>query len=184
MNTLIDNTLNATFSASELSNLTDARADSIQNWIKRKLIIGHRDIQGGGSQGRHRRFTFFNVMEVAIAQKMIDMHMGAKEAFAASASFAHVGGGGDVFDLPERFPGLPFHHNHGETVFGIAGERTFEELWTHDKSRDTYGNLRTYLRSDHFITVNASEAFNTVCARLRYHPFEVLDSAYPKDATD
>ncbi|KZX95340.1 MULTISPECIES: hypothetical protein [unclassified Sulfitobacter] len=182
MNPIIDNTLSGVFSASEVSNLTGARPESIQNWVKRKLIVGHRKIEGGGSQGKHRRFTFFNVMEIAMAQTLMDMHMGAKEAFTAAAQFAHSSGGGDDFGLPKRDPALPFHHHYGDTIFGVAGERTFEELWESGSTRDTYGKLRQHLGSEHFLTVNASEVFNTVCARMQYHPFEVLDAAYPEDA--
>ncbi len=181
---IIDSTLNGIFSASEVSNLTGARPESIQNWVKRKLIVGHRKIEGGGSQGKHRRFTFFNVIEIAMAQNLMEMHMGAKEAFAAAAQFAHSSGGGEVFDLPDRDPAMPFHHRHGYTIFGVAGERTFEDLWEPGSDRDTYGNLRNHLSADHFLTVNASKLFNTVCARMQYHPHEILDAVYPKDAKD
>lgn len=179
---LLDNTVKKTFSASEVSELTGARPESIQNWMKRDLIVGHRKITGGGSQGRHRRFSFFNVMEIAIAQTLIELHMGTKEAFAASARFAHAGGGGG-FGLPERLPGLPFHHNHGYTIFGAVGDRAFEEIWQPGSARDTYGNLRKHLHSEHFLTINASQVFGTVCVRMRFHPNEVLDAAYPEDAS-
>ncbi|MCF3595478.1 helix-turn-helix domain-containing protein [Rhodobacteraceae bacterium LMO-12] len=183
MQTILGKTINNTFSASELSELTGAKPDSIQNWLKRDLIIGHKKITGGGGQGKHRRFTFHNMIEVAMAQTLINLHMGSKEAFAASANFAHAGGGGTTFNMPKRDPGLPFHFNHGETIFGVAGGWTFEELWKPGSSRDTYGNLRQHLHADHFLTVNASEVFNLVCARMDVHPYKVLDAAYPEDAS-
>lgn len=180
---ILSETIRKTFSAAEVSDMTGARPDSIQNWIKRKLIVGHRDIQGGGSQGRHRQFTFENVMEIAIARAIIQMNCGAKEAFAASSQFAHVGGGGATFSLPNRFPGLPFHHSHGDTLFGIAGNRTFETAWSSGGTRDTYKDFRYFLQSDHFITVNVSTVFQAVCAHFKYHPSKILDAAYPEDAT-
>ena len=181
MNPIIDSTLNGIFSASEVSNLTGARPESIQNWVKRKLIVGHRKIEGGGSQGKHRRFTFFNVMEISMAQALMEMHMGAKEAFAAAAQFAH-GEGGAVAGLPLRLAALPFHPSHGYTIFGVAGERTFEEIWMPGSDRDTYAKLRHHLGADHFLTVNATKIFNEVCDRMQCSPIEVLDATYPEDA--
>lgn len=171
------------FTASELSALTNARPESIQTWLKRKLIVGHKKIEGGGSQGKHRRFSFNSVMEIAVAQKLIEMNMSTKEAFKAAADFAHASSGGKVFDLPERDPGIPFHHNHGDTIFGVAGARTFEELYKPGENYDTFGKLRRHLGSEHFIALNASEIFNTICARLGSHPYEVLDTVYPESAT-
>lgn len=182
MEALLNSTIHQTFSASEMAELAQVRPDSIQNWLKRDLIVGHRGITGGGRQGKHRRFSFSNVMEVAISQTLIGMHLGAKEAFAVSWQFAHAAGGA-TSNLPARLPGLPFHHNHGETIFGVFQGRTCEEVWSPAGGRDTYGELRRQLHADHFLTVNASEVFNLVCARMKYHPYKVLDAAYPEDAT-
>lgn len=177
MKPIIDSALNGTFSASEVSVFTGTRPESIQNWIKRKLIVGHRKIEGGGSQGKHRRFTFHNLMEIAVAQTLMDMHMGAKEAFAAAAQFAHWSGGA-VAGLPVRLPGLPFHPSHGYTIFGVAGEMTFEEIWMPGSDCDTYAKLRHHLGANHFITVNATKIFNDVCERMSQSPSEVLNAAY------
>src|SRR6056297_1888335 len=98
-----------TFSAGEVTKAADISASTLQNWIKRSVIIGHRDIKGGGSQGRHRRFSWFNVMEISIAAALVKTGVtDLPRAFDAAQKIAHTG------DFPRR-PGFPFHHNHGDT---------------------------------------------------------------------
>lgn len=190
--------LNMTFTTSQVSEITGVSADAVQNWIKRGLIVGHRPtgeatFEGGGSQGRHRQFSYFAVMQFAMAGALVKATVGAADAAKGAVEFAHIGGGGKVFGLPDRLPGLPFHHNRGETVFGFTPSRSFEELWEADKpdgnGRDTFGHLRRILGPT-FVVVDASEVFRSVCAgigRLTGQPrdFEyrkLLDEAYPEDA--
>lgn len=180
----LDQTIYGTFSASEAASASGVSVESIQTWLKRKLIVGHRNIEGGGSQGRHRRFTFNNVMEIAVAKAIIDMGVSTKQAFTASNSFAHTGGGGEVFSLPDRQPSLPFHHNHGDTIMGIAGLRSFEELYKSGEDYDTFGRLRHHLQSEHFLALNVSEIFGHVCVRMNLHSRKVLDAVYPESVTD
>jgi len=172
------------YSAKQVCEIAGVSNASLQNWIKRKLIVGHREIKGGGEgPGRHRRFSFFNVVEIAMASKLIATGLQPKDAFKAAADFAHVGGGGQTFDLPERLPGFPFHFQHGYTIFGISEERTFEVIWMPGSTVDTYGQLRGFLHSDDFITINATKLFDNICSKMGLHPNVVLDNVYPEEVT-
>lgn len=180
------------FTAAQVSEITGVSANNLQNWVKRKLIIGQNTFDGGGSQGRHRQFNLYALMQLALTEDLARAGLETSIAAKAAASFSHVGGGGEVFDLPERNPGFPFHQRFGETIFGVGPDgRTFEELWESTKGpgearRDTYGNLRQALGNT-FMTVNASEIFNRVCGGIGvvmrsrdFHPYKVLDEAYPE----
>lgn len=162
----------------------------IQNWVSRKMVIGHRedDITGGGTKGKSRMFSFRSVMNFAIAKELLKHGVATAEALRAAADFAHVSGGGNIFGLPDREPGLPFHYNLGATVFAVGLNRTWEDLWKPGENYDTYGKIRHVVGSS-FIAIDASGVFDQVCARLmlltgrrEFHPNAILDAAYPQDA--
>lgn len=138
--------------------------------------------EGGKPEGKHRRFSFFAASQFAMAYKLEAAGLQLPKAFEYAAEFAH-GGGDGLFGLPERFPGLPFHHNHGTTIFAAGCGRGCEDLWKHGGGYDTYGNIRSRLKCDDFVTVNASAVFNTLCRGLGVQPREALDEAYPEDAS-
>jgi len=169
--------LEAKCSAGQLADYTGVSPENLQNWLKRKLIMGHRTIEGGGVQGRHRQFTFFNVSEVSIAKALIDLKLNTADAFAAAWDYAHVSGGGMSFDLPNRIPGLPFHHDFGDTLFAVGSKRSFELPLNGPNSEKLYWTFRRHVGDDMLI-VNASEVFRRV-TRAMGHDFRmVLDDAY------
>jgi hypothetical protein len=170
--------LSKEFSAKEVCEICGVSNDSLQNWIKRKLIVGHREIKGGGQgPGRHRRFSFFNVVEVAIANRLMTLGMQPKEAFKNAAHFAHSGGGGEVFDMPERLPGLPFHQEHGDTIFAVGLRGTWEAIWGRTPTSDPYAQMRQHVGDD-FISLNVTNVFNELCNAMGLHPFKTLDEIY------
>lgn len=167
---------------SRVSEYTGVPKETLQNWLKRGVVVGHNQDTGGGSQGRHRSFSFYTVMQFAMTKALLDAGMGSvARAAECAAQFAHVGGGGDIFDLPERMPAFPFHQKNGETLFAVGAERCTEELWSISGPRDTYGNLRYHVGKS-FILINASEVFQLVCNRMGKHPYEILDEVYPDEA--
>jgi hypothetical protein len=117
-------------------------------------------------------------MEFGVAYRLSDMGLSLEMAFKAAADFAHAGGGGEVFNLPEREPALPFHHEYGDTLFAIAANgKTFEVIEGKDRG-GLYGDLRHYLQSDDFILINATTLFCEICANMGVHPLEALDAEY------
>ncbi|MEM1077965.1 MAG: hypothetical protein AAGI09_05505 [Pseudomonadota bacterium] len=178
----LEKTLYRPRTASEVATVTGASNEALQTWLKRKLPVGVNDIEGGGSQGRHRRFSFGNVIEIALAKTMIDQaKVPAKFAFLAAGKFAHTSGGGAIMDLPYREMSMPFHHSHGDTILGIsvADGKSSEELHKPNQNYDTFGRLSRSLPSQCLVTINVSRVFGDVCSRMGLGDRDVLDTIYP-----
>ncbi len=113
-----------------------------------------------------------------------EMGLQLDRSFEHARHFSHVSGGGRAFDLPVRHGALPFHHEHGHTLWGIAGDRSFEIPTDSDPGKNLYVMMRYYLNSDDFILINASKVFEQVCGALGLHPLEALDEVYGDDDED
>lgn len=170
------NIFHAKFSTGQVVEATGVSNDTLQNWLKRKLVVGQKDIDGGGSQGRHRQFSFFNLIEIATAKALIEVGMtDLKSAFYAAGYFAHTGDA-------ERAPGCPFNKETGITLL-VAGQG-----WARDVFLSPTGSaLELYNQivqrgSIGATIVDMSQVFNLVTARVGYHPEAVLEIAYAKGA--
>ncbi|MFC3060362.1 MerR family transcriptional regulator [Paenirhodobacter populi] len=180
------NIFHAKFSTSQITEATGVNNDTLQNWLKRQLIIGQKDIVGGGSQGRHRQYSFFNLIEIAAAKALVDAGMGdLKSAFKAANMFAHTGGG-PLGGTPERVPGCPFNKCPGITLL-VAGPGWSDEVFMapNDSALKLYTDLvfKAPAGREGCIFVNMSDVFDRVVVRVGYRPVEVLGIAYPKGAT-
>jgi hypothetical protein len=172
-----------TFGASDVVRGADITPSTLQNWLRRDVIVGHRKIQGGGSQGRHRRFTYFNVIEIATAAALtrcgvVDLAL----AFGAAGSFAHGGSGGSGWEgdrstaSPQRWPGLPFP-GPCWTMLAVAGTKSWSFAWR--PGTDPLAQVDHVLgRPEGYVLVNASELFRKVCLRLDLQPGQIMDRAY------
>jgi hypothetical protein len=174
------------FTLAQIGDVVGKNPATLRTHINRGYVVaaGPRNKNGDKDTGKHSRFSFFTLMQFSLAYELSELGVQNELAFKAAADFAHVSGGGKVHGLPDRYPAVPFHYDEGETVFGMTGERTFETLWKPGQPLDTYGALRHGLRSNDFITVNASEVFNRVCAALGMHPYEVLDAVYAQTSAE
>lgn len=170
------------FTLAQMGEVLNKNPSTLRTHINRGYVVaaGPRNKDGDKETGKHSRFSFFTLMQFAMAYKLADLGVQNEAAFKAAADFAHVGGGGEVFGLPERLPAIPFHQDEGETIFGMTTVRTFEELWKRGENYDTYGKLARTLNSYDFVTVNASDVFNHVCGAIGEHPYTVLDQVYGK----
>jgi|GEM_PF-6990857 len=174
--------LDQTFTLARIGEVLDMDPGTLRNHINRGLVVGQgpRDSQSKNKpKGKHARFSFFTLMEFALAYRLNNMGVELSKAFQFASHFAHAGGGGAIFDLPERLPGLPYHHDHGDTVFaaGINGN-TFEAL---DENTSLYSDLKRHLHCDDFIIVNVTQLFFQICQRIGdIHPLEALDTIYSK----
>ncbi len=181
--------LSEKFSMADLVKASAVNEQTIKSYLHKGFVLGNHPtakIEGGGGRGQRRRFSFHTLMEIALANEIGQLGFGTRDmeaCFEVARQFAHVSGGGEVLGLPMRLPGLPFHHNNGDTIFGIAGTKTVEELFDPNSDRDTYRKLRIRLRAKHFMAINATTVFMQVCDRLDVHGFEVLDAEYPAEAT-
>jgi hypothetical protein len=172
--------LNETFSTHQVAVAANVAPGTLQNWLKRGVIVGHRDedIEGGGIQGNHRKFSFFAVMQIAVAKALIDAGVtDLKKAFDAAVGFAHIGGGPIGNVEPGRIPALPFHFKHGETLLVVSERR--KSVILHRPNVDDFHVIRHRLQSPaSWVTVDAGEVFRRVCAALGKHPSAVMDAEY------
>lgn len=174
-------TSHATFSTGQVVAATGVAHESLQNWLKRGLVVGQKDIEGGGAKGRHRRYSFFNVIEIAMAKALIDAGMSTLEhAFYAAALFSHTGVGG-------RIPSHPFNQRPGYTLL-VAGPGWADTFFLSPdtKALELYAALVPQGRIGATF-INASRVFDNVCGRLmeitgdkQFHPEAVLEAAYSK----
>jgi hypothetical protein len=153
---------------------------ALQNWLRRGLLVGQKDspIMGGGSPGRHRRFTFFNVMEIAVAKSLTDLGVDVATAFLAAREFAHTGEG-PLPNIPERSPGVVFDWRAEpiDTFVAVAGD--FHAVGCLRPENNTISVIQEALRyKRNFSYVDANEIFNRATTVLGFAPRDVLASAY------
>lgn len=179
------NIFHAQFSTGQVVDATGVSNATLQSWLKRELVVGQKDnpIVGGGSPGMHRRYSFFNVMEIAIAKALVDAGLGdLTVAFDAARRFAHVGCG-RIGDRPERLPSVPYNTAGiaGMTLLCVAGESSSITLW--QPGKDPLPNISFELgHSDGFVLLKVDPVFERVVSKLGYQPHEVRQLAYRKDA--
>lgn len=179
-----------TFTVSEASKATGVKADSIKNWTKQGVMIGHRTIGGGGSAGRKRTYTFRNILEIAVAGALLDLGIkSVPEAFRGANEFAHTGHGKtgyaeSIRGTSARDPGLPYHFTLGDTYLYMSGEHCYITL--HREDVVPVSIIQQALRRPiGYIALNLTKVFANVCNNIPDCPDyrNVLDAAYPEDAT-
>lgn len=165
------------FSTGQLVAATGLPNATLQSWLKRSLVIGHKDITGGGSPGIHRTFSFFNAMEIAIAKALTDMGLSASVALSAGRRFAHSAGG-PIGDRPGRVPSIPFDTrvSGGFTLLCLAGDKTALYNMTEAKNA-LFAEMRHQL-GDGFLVLHINPIFERVTASLGYDYRDVLADAY------
>lgn len=159
------------FTTGQVIAATGTTNASLQSWIRRGVIVGQKEgqIDMPGSPGIRRTFTFFNVMEIAIAKALTDGGMDVTGAFQAGAMFAHSGD-------ESRQPAMPFPGNV-YTLLCSTGGSTAIEAWK--PGEDVFAIIRDrLLRPVTFSIVIVDDVFDRVCAALKLHPEEVKDQAY------
>lgn len=162
------------FQTGEILKASGITNTALQNYLRRGIVVGHKDIKGGGGSGtgRYRQYTFRNVMEIALAKAIMDAAQGniPETAFQAAQIVAHFGEDG-------RLPGLPLPASRGFTILAVAGEQVVIEAW--EPGKDILAILRNELRGHAgFILVNVNDVFRGVCSALDLDPGEILRDAY------
>lgn len=169
------------FTTGQVVAATEIPNHTLQSWLKRDMLTGKplEPIEGGGVSGSHRKFSFFTVMEIAIAKALTDVGISAADALRTSMHFAHVGQG-PIAGMPERRPSLPYLNTGmaARTLIMAAGERSIEVFWDASAKKDIIASARWQLQSAAFVVVEVDEIFDRVVGRLGYHPVEVMNFAY------
>lgn len=167
------------FTTGQVVAATDLPNHTLQSWLKRNMLTGNpvEPIEGGGASGSHRKFSFFTVMEIAIAKALTDLGISAADALKTARHFAHVGRG-PLPGSPERRPSLPYLNNGmaARTLICAAGGRSVEVLW--EVKKDIIAQARWQLQSAAFVIVEVDEIFERVVSHLGYDPRDVMNFAY------
>lgn len=165
------------FLTGEVVKAADVTNNALQTWAHRGYIVAQRAGPGDdpSGPGSRRQFSFFNVMEIAIAKALVDAGITVEQAFKAAGFFAHSSDqsrtGGGI-----RLPSLPFPHEV-QTLIAVAGDRSVTAEWS--VRYDPYPALRADLGQPVSMTVLAvNPIFDKVCAALGYGAANVLTEAY------
>lgn len=167
------NIFQATFSTGQVATAAGVSAANLQTWIRRHLIIGHKDhpIEMPGGPGYRRNFSFYNVMEIAIAKALIDLGVDLVDAFRASVRFAHSGN-------EMRMPGVPFD-GPVSTLLCVSGDRSAIVEWS--PGDDVLSDVRDQLGGpDGFVLLEVLPVFDRVAVALGYHPQAIIEAAYER----
>lgn len=164
------------FTNSEIVTATGVTNFQLQNWLKRGQIVGQGEweVEGGGSPGRHRRFSFFNLMEVAVAKALIYVGLTDMQRVThVAAGFAHTGDNA-IGSRPGRLPGLPF--KEGKTLL-IVGPDRVEEYQL--KATERLGLAAAILlHGIGAVVIDVSEVFNNTLRRAGLDPAATIRAAY------
>lgn len=173
------------YSARDVVAATGLPHATLQAWLNRGKIIGHREnpIEGGGSSGVHRRFSFHNIMEIGTAKALLDAGLGSvDDAFKAASSFAHVGSGPLSGLYPRREPSFPFDNSNsnGTTLLCVAGGKSRAIYWK--PGTDILAEV--FLGFDHgagVLIMPVQPVFDRIVSALGFHPQAVMDEEYRKN---
>lgn len=194
---------NRRFTAQSMGEALGIEPKAIHNWATRGLIVGSRKSEG---KGVPRTYSFFNLMEVAVAISLMEAGLRSpQDAFRAATHFAHMGGpvagwvGEAPIDMKEmRQPALPYHPAKGFTLLLVCGEQS--SIKTVGFEREKRSELETYFKlvagldlnlrggdagrgPTSFIVVNVTNVFRNVMQSFGLDYRVVLDEAYKGSIT-
>lgn len=175
----------AQFATGQVVSATGVSNATLQSWLKRNLIVGQKDapISGGGTPGAHRRFSFHNVMEIAVTKALTEVGLNVSDAVKAAMHFAHSGRG-PIGNERMRLPGLPFDTmtNPCFTLLCVAGDSSALVPWVPGKEDATAIARHLLGEPLGWITLRINPIFESVVAALGFDYREVLKTAYGSDA--
>jgi hypothetical protein len=176
------------FSTETAADAAGMRASALQTWLRRKVVCGHETfpLEGGGSSGAYRSWSFRNVMEVAVVQTLVSAGIDLDRARPAGLTFAYTGSsiGTGVVSYGEaptmREPGFPFYVP-GEVVrtFGyVAKGRGAAVIGAPAGFDHAEAAMVALGRPSVWTRFDGNDIFFRVCERLGVIPLTALRDAY------
>ena len=168
--------LNTEFTAQIVAAAAGIEPKQVADWANKGLIVGQ--IGGGGVQGKVRRYSFFNLIEVACAVELMAAGVSSpRDAFQIAREYAHsgeaeVGWSGEPRNAPERLPGLPYHHLKGTTYLLVSGSKSLIGAGNLDLLLKSIGSPRG------FIGLDLTAIFVRTALAIGGSPWAMLDEAY------
>lgn len=182
--------LSQKYTLAQVGEILDRNPSTLRTHINRGFVTawGPRHKDGDKPAGKHSQFTYFTVIEFALAYHL-NSRLGLQldAAFDAARHFAHFGDAGSArrpgaAASIEREPGVPFHHKHGRTLYAFNTKGSYSVAIPNGGSEIALDRVRRALGGNTFSCVEANELFDQICSRLGLHPYTVLDEIYNEDA--
>lgn len=187
------NIFDQTYTAQAVATAVGCEAKQISDWCNLGRIVGQREPLG---KGRSRKFSWFNVMEIAIAYDLMSIGIRSpQDAFAVAQNFSHSNDGSEddtgewiddaarVDEGHVRHAALPFHYSHGVTFLFVIGNKSKVTL-SKDGTVDLLNLGADFRQAGGFIVANVSEIFTQTSHRLGLDYRSVLDAAYGEAKAD
>ncbi len=178
------NLFHETFSTGQVVVASGVSNATLQSWLKRDVVIGQAknngpsdEVTGAGSPGSHRRFSFRNVIQIALAKVILDTSaLSVQQAFFAAGMYAHIG---DTEPI-ERIPGLPYKGSV-LTLLCVSGDLC--NVYAYKPGADPYPSIRYFLgKPEGFSLVEVNSVFDRVTSSLGYKPHDILAAVYLPEA--
>lgn len=149
-----------------------------QNWIDRKLVLGSEDKPAG----KHERFSFHTVMEIAVANSLKRISIPLEICFEVAVKFAHFGSSSNANNVPNRLPATPFL-NVGRSAFigfNPIGDRPINSIVSPDGplSKISAVNANNCEKCEIVIWCDAGPVFRRVCLGLGHEPEKIILMRY------
>lgn len=161
------------FLASQAAEYAGVKPRTLQDWVGRNLVLGHR-VDGGGGKGRNRHFHFTTVLAIACANAAVRSGIVPAKAFKAVEGLA--------MSADERHPGLPYRQDVGET-FLVMAEGRAEVACNDIPDKAITAAIRKMDAPACYTILNVSQMFGEVCARMGIEdPGKALDEVYAESS--
>ncbi|WP_172332455.1 hypothetical protein [Mangrovicoccus sp. HB161399] len=166
--------INREYSLSEVAGFLGMNPVTVKSWAKH---VPGNYFEGGGSAGKHRRFSFNALMQLAVVAELVKMlpREDFERAFSVAATFAYT-------DHEGREVGLPHHPNVGMTYMLVTDD--LSHIFVQDRSTPDLSKLpvpTSHLKR--ICVLNLTNIFCGVASAVGTGGFAVLDGAYPKLAS-
>lgn len=141
---------------------------------KGRLYGGSQEITGGGGPGQKSGYPITSIMQAAVAKSLIDDGVAPDRAFKAAALFAHTAEDGRQLSAPFK---------SGETILVVYRDGYAVMQGEGATLKDIRAAMRTEALSEPFLVVPCNPIFERVCQVLNYDDRDVMNEAYPEDAS-
>lgn len=156
------------FQTGDVLRAANVTNDQLQSWIRRGFIVGSKGegVEMTGSPGKYRSYSFYTIMQIAVAKALTDEGVPVKQAFRAALVFSHTGS-------ETRNPGFPYHDG-SETLLCVSGERSAvikikEDIGLFSQVKKALGKPLA------FVSVFTNSIFDQVAFALGEHPVELIE---------
>lgn len=168
------------FTTGQVLEASGASNAALQSWLKRGAVIGRNEdpIEGGSRPGIHRRYSFFNVMQIVAAKGLIDLGVTVDHAFLAAGAYAHTGDV-ELGRHPDRAPGFPFSTRNtlGLTLLCVASTN-YNIYFSPLRENPIPSVMHVLGGAEGFTALVMNDVFERAVQALGYDPNKLLSETY------